>query len=100
MDVVLTHAARIIYKNPKIELNDETFKSLKIYPFRNLMSHLKVIEIFVMLDSNATDYYLCSSLIGHSSQLCTRGTEGRKFIAFKQNRTADEMSFHFQAKRD
>ena len=100
MDAALTHVACVIYRDPKAELTNETFKSLGIRFFRDLMFYFTVTKIFDILDSNTTDYYHCSLLIKHSLQRCTCSTEGHKFIAFKQNRTVNEIGFHFKAIRD
>ena len=88
MDTVHTHEAHIIHKDPKVELNDETFKSLGNRLFRDLMFYLNVIKIFNILNSITIDYFFCTLLMEHSSQRYSHGTEECKFIAFKHNPTA------------
>jgi hypothetical protein len=100
MDTTLTHATRVILRNPQAKLDNNTFRCLGLRPFRQLLFHLNTIRIFHILNSDMANYYLCSSLLSDVSQRSTRGTDGRKFVAFKHKRSSDELGFHCQAIRD
>ena len=100
MDTTIKHAARVILRSEKTELDEATLNSIGLRPFRQLMFHLNSTMIFRILANEMHKYYLCTDLIGNSSQYTTRGTDGRRFNTFKHRRMADEYGFHCQAIRD
>ena len=58
MNAAVTHAVRIIHRDPKAELNNKTFKSLGILPFRELVFYFNFIKILSVLESSTTDNIL------------------------------------------
>ena len=80
-------------RNVHAELDNTTFKTTGILPFRQFVFIRNVSAVFKILSNNECQRYFHTNCFNDVSQHITRQHDGRKILAKKFTRVCDKHNF-------
>ena len=80
-------------RNVHAELDNNTFKTTGILPFRQFVFIRNVSAVFKILSNNECQRYFYTNCFNDVSQHITRQHDGRKILAKKFTRVCDKHNF-------